>query len=121
MDECEEMNMSEDLAERVAYLEREARRTSHAIDGVDERADIRLQVINLYLKEQDKRLEDSKENVDKRFECVDGQFVDVNKKLDVFRESVEKRFDYVDEQLANINANIIDIRNILADFIAKNY
>lgn len=84
----------EELAERVAYLEREMRRTTHTIDGVEKRTDTSLREINTHLDRQDKNLQD-------------------------FKESVDKRFEHIYAQLADINANTSDIRNILASLVKR--
>jgi uncharacterized membrane-anchored protein YhcB (DUF1043 family) len=101
----------EELAKRVAYLEREMRRTSYVIDGIEQRNDTRLQAIEAHLDRQDKDLQDFKENVDKRFEQVDTR-------LDKFEASVDKRYEHVYGQLADINANMVEMRNILASLVA---
>jgi prefoldin subunit 5 len=84
----------EDLAKRVAYLEREMRRTSYVIDGIEQRSDTRLQAIEVHLDRQDKDQQD-------------------------FKESVDKRFDHIYGQLADMNANMTEVRNILATLVAK--
>lgn len=84
----------EELAERVAYLEREMRRTAYIIDGIEKRTDTRLQGIDIHLTRQDTSLQD-------------------------FKESVDKRFEHVYGQLADINANTVEIRNILASLVKK--
>jgi chromosome segregation ATPase len=124
--------MSEDVAERVSYLEREGRRFAYAIDGMEKRTDFHLQEMNLHLEEQDKKLEVFRESVDKRFdaqdkkledfkESVEKRFEEQDKKQEVFKESVNERFDHVYGQLADVNANVMDIRNMLATLIAKHY
>jgi len=84
----------EELDERVGFLEREMRRHSDIIDGIDKRTDTRLRDINRHLDSQDKQLE-------------------------AFRTSVDQRFEHVYGQLADMNANISEIRNILAALVAK--
>jgi Mg2+ and Co2+ transporter CorA len=102
----------EELAKRVAYLEREMRRKSDVIDGIEQRNDTRLQAIEAHIDRQDKDQQDFKESIDKRFEQLDTR-------LDKFEASVDKRFEHVYGQLTNINANMTEVRNILVSLVAK--
>jgi uncharacterized coiled-coil protein SlyX len=93
--------MLEELTKRVKHLEHENRDMKCIIDGRDERIDRRLDEMEERLGKQNEFLQNFKESVDKQF------------------ESVDKRFEHVYGQLADINANITEMRNVLAKFVAK--
>lgn len=84
----------EQLEARVAFLERELRRTTVIIDHLEARTDTRLAEINQHLDTQDVTYHN-------------------------FAQSVDKRFEHVYGQLADINANTLEIRNLLASLVEK--
>ena len=116
----------EQLEARVAFLEREMRRTNAVIDDLEMRTDKHLSTIDKHLDAQDANLHEFAEETNKRFEAIDARFeaVDkrfeaIDKRFDRLEQSVDKRFDHVYGQLADLTANTVEIRNILAALVEK--
>jgi len=116
----------EQLEARVAFLEREQRRTSVVIDSLEARTDKRIKELDQHLDKQDANLQEFTEQVDAKFEAINAKFeivdakVDaVDAKVDRLDKSVNERFDYVYGQLADLQSNSADIRNVLATIVEK--
>ncbi len=120
----------EQLEQRVAYLERELRRTTAIIDQLDARTDIRLAAIDQHLASQDTTQQEFAVQVNQRFEkqdAVQQEFAEqVNQRFEqqaatqhAFALGVNQRFEHVYGALADINANTVEMRNILASLVEK--
>ena len=84
----------EQLAEKVAFLERELKRAHVLSDHHEVETDQRLAVIDQHLDKQDTTQKD-------------------------FAQSVDHRFEHVYGELADIKANTTEIRNILASLVEQ--
>lgn len=84
----------EQLEARVAFLERELRRTVVIIDNIEMRTDTRLKAVSDHLDKQD---------------------IDMQK----LSASVDQRFEHVYGELADIKSNTTEIRNILATLVER--
>src|SRR5438552_3180891 len=112
----------EQLEARVAFLEREQRRTSVVIDSLEARNDKRIKELDQHLDKHDANLHEFTEQVDAKFEAINAKFeavdskieaVDakveiVDAKVDRLDKSVNERFDYVYGQLADLQSNSAD-------------
>ena len=78
----------EQLEARVAFLERELRRTVVIIDNIEMRTDKQLKAVDDHLEKQD---EDQ----------------------GTFSASIDHRYEHVYGELADIKSNTLEIRNIL--------
>ncbi|HZO74966.1 MAG TPA: hypothetical protein VFB60_22355 [Ktedonobacteraceae bacterium] len=95
----------EQLEARVAFLERELRRTVVIIDNIEMRTDTRLKAISEHLDKQDIDQQKFSASVDDRFKQLSA--------------SVDQRFEHVYGELADIKSDTVEIRNILATLVEK--
>ncbi len=109
----------EQLEERVAFLERELRRTIVIIDHLEARTDTRLARIDQHLEQQDAAQHEASQQVKIGFESVDKRFEQQAATQHAFALGVNQRFEHVYGALADINANTVEIRNILADIVKR--
>ncbi len=110
---------NEQLEARVAYLERELRRTTVIIDHLEARTDTRLVGIDQHLASQDTTQQEWAEHVTQQSEQQAVTMQTLAQQVKVGFESTDKRFEHVYGQLADINANTVEIRNILASLVEK--
>lgn len=109
----------EQLEARVAFLERELRRTVVIIDNIEMRTDTRLKTVNEHLDKQDTEQQKFSASVDQRFEHVYGDLADIKSEQQKFSANVDQRFEHVYGELSDIKSDTVEIRNILATLVER--
>ncbi|MGH2478091.1 MAG: hypothetical protein ACRDHW_00330 [Ktedonobacteraceae bacterium] len=105
----------EQLAQRVAYLERELKRHGVLLDHQQAETDTRLADIQQHLNQQDVTQQAGNQQIAALAQQVSGLAQDVK---DGFT-GMGKRLDWQDGQIADLNANITEVRNTVADLVQR--
>lgn len=105
----------EQLAQRVAYLERELKRHGVLLDHQQAETDTRLADIQQHLSQQDVTQREGNQQVAALAQQVKTGFDGMSNHF----AGVDKRLDWQDGQFADVNANITEVRNTVAGLVQR--
>lgn len=93
----------EHLEKRIAFLEREQRRTNAIIDGLEERSDKNLADINQHLNAQDSKHEEFAQETNAHFEQQDA-------KLEKFAQETKENFARTDARMDGLDQSVGELK-----------
>ena len=112
----------EQLAQRVGYLERELKRHGVLLDHQQADTDTHLADIQQHLDQQDI----TQQELNLHMVTTSQQLGELTKQVSTLAqtvqvgfESVNQRFEHVYGELADTKANIVEVRNIVADLVQR--
>jgi structural maintenance of chromosome 3 (chondroitin sulfate proteoglycan 6) len=106
------------LEERVAFLEREVRRTSALIDFVEARADKSLVGMNQHLDTQDTQLQEFIQETRARFETLEQAVQETKTRLDSLEQSgqeMKARLDNLETSIQEANARLGGLEQLVQE------
>jgi chromosome segregation ATPase len=106
------------LEERVAFLEREVRRTSALIDFVEARADKSLVGMNQHLDTQDTQLQEFIQETRAQFETLERAVQETKTQLDSLEQSgqeMKARLDNLELSMQGVNTRLDKLEQLVRE------